>query len=180
MKTVIIVANDDEANHLKDLVFNHTPGKPVSILITGEGRSNVIRTIAEKLINGYIEFDDRIINVGYVGAYGFKKGDIVCINEVQHLIPSKTIKELPIKFNLLTKFQPAECFTSDNFVDADDIDPWMPEKFVCDMELYYIALMFPNVISYKIVSDTLNYDEYKEENFDKSWKMVKEYIKENL
>lgn len=179
-KTVILVANDNEASYLKDLVFNHTSNKPVCILITGEGRSNVIKTLAERIKDGTIEISDRVINVGYVGGYGFKQGDIVCINEVQHLIPSEYVKETPIKFNLITRFQPADCYTSDNFVDADSVGPWMPEKYVCDMELYYIALMFPNVISYKIVSDELNYVEYKEANFDKSWKMVKEYIEENL
>ena len=175
MKTVVLVANKDEAKHLINLENN-----VCKIIITGEGRSNVIKTLAEKIKDGTIEITDRVINVGYVGAYGFKKGDIVCVNEVQHLIPSETIKELPIKFNYITRFQPADCFTADNFVDSDSVGPWMPDKYVCDMELYYIALMFPYVISYKIVSDELNYDEYTKASFEESWNKVREYIKENL
>lgn len=175
MKTVVLVANKDEAKHLINIENN-----VCKIIITGEGRSNVIKTLAEKIKDGTIEITDRVINVGYVGGYGFKKGDIVYINKVQHFIPSTYVKEEPINFNLLTIFSPTECFTADNFVDVNYVNPNMPKKFVCDMELYYIALMFPNVISYKIVSDELNYNDYKEASFDKSWKIVNKYIKENL
>lgn len=175
MKTIILIANDDEAKHLKNLECNIC-----KIIITGEGRSNVIKSLAEKIKDGTIEITDRIINVGYVGGCGFNKGDIVYVNEVQHFIPSVTIKELPIQFNYLTRFIPAKCFTADNFVDSESVGPWMPEKYVCDMELYYIALMFPNVISYKIVSDELNYAQYTEASFKESWIKVEEYIKENL
>lgn len=183
MKTVILVANDNEASYLKDLVFNHTSNKPVCILITGEGRSNVIKTLAKRIKDGTIESSDRVINVGYVGGYGFKSGDTIKIGSVEHFIPSETIKEKSIyldgkytkdsKINYFNEY----CYTADNFVDADSVGPWMPDKFVCDMELYYIALMFPNVISYKIVSDTLDYDEYKQADFKESWEIVKKEIK---
>ena len=180
MKTVIIVANEEEAKNLSELVFNHTPDKEVMILITGEGRTNVIKMLSEKLKNGTIKPNDRIINVGYVGAYGFKKGDIVCIHKVQHFNPSNYVKERPLELNVNSKYSLTECFTSDNFVDTDYVNPNMPDKFVCDMELYYIALMFPDVISYKIVSDELNYEDYKKASFNESWINLKEYIKENL
>ena len=169
MKTIILVANEDEAKHLSDLNCN--------IIITGEGRSNVIETIAEVLKNDVIEMGDRVINVGYVGAKGFDKGNIVQVGKVEHMIPSKTIKEKCIAIGCPFNFQTVECYTSDDFVDADDVNPWMPEKFVCDMELYYLALMFPSIESIKIVSDTLDYDEYKQADFKESWEAVKKELK---
>ena len=63
----------------------------------------------------------------------------------------------------------------------------MPDKFVCDMELYYISLFFPEVISYKIVSDELNLDDYKnvslkyfekKQLFDNAWEKVRNELKE--
>ena len=169
MKTVILVANQDEANHLKDFGFN--------IIITGEGRSNVIKTVAELLKNDVIEIGDRIINVGYVGAKGFDKGSIVQVGCVEHFIPSETIKESCISVNCPFSFEKVGCFTADNFIEYDDINPWMPDKFVCDMELYYITLMLPTVSSIKIVSDTLDYDEYKEADFKESWEIVNNELK---
>ena len=175
MKTVILVANQDEANHLS---------KDFNIIITGEGRSNVIKTLSKYILNGDIKSDDKIINVGYVGAKGIKAGEIVKIGSVQHFIPSHTIKETTIYLNgkytnnsHLNKYN-VSCYTGDNFVEYDDIGPWFPDEFVCDMELYYIALMFPEVISFKIVSDTLDYDEYKEANFKESWEIVNNELKE--
>lgn len=185
-KTIILVANEDEANHLKDLVFNHTPEHEVCILITGEGRTNVIRTLSQKILDGFITSNDKIINVGYVGAKGIKTGEIVKIGSVQHFIPSHTIKETTIYLDgkysndsYLNKYN-VSCYTGDNFVEYDDIGPWFPDEFVCDMELYYIALMFPEVISFKIVSDTLDYDEYKKADFEESWMKVVKTLKEML
>ena len=45
------------------------------------------------------------------------------------------------------------------------------------MELYYIALMFPNVLSIKVVSDELNYNDYKQADFKKSWETVNTILK---
>ena len=151
MKTIILVANQDEANHLSDLVFNHTQDHEVSILITGEGRTNVIRTVSEKLRDGYIECDDRFINVGFVGAKGIDKGTVIKVGVVEHFIPSHTIKENCIGLNVSkSDLECYGCFTADNFIDKDDVNPDMPNKFVCDMELYYLALMLPEIYSFKI------------------------------
>ena len=181
MTTVILVANKDEASHIQDLVFNSTPDHQVSILITGEGRTNVIRTVAEKLRDGYLEFDDKFINVGYVGAKGINKGTVAKVGVVEHLIPSKTIKESCIALNVpKSELECYGCFTADNFVDNDSINPDMPNKFVCDMELYYLVLMLPEIMSIKIVSDTLDYDEYKNASFDESWEIVKRELKEMI
>ncbi len=183
MKTFILVANGDEARHVKSL-----ENDSCQVIITGEGRTNVIRTLAEKLKDGTISGDYQIINIGYVGGTGLNVGDTVKIGRVSHLIPSTFIKEKEIYINCSsTELVQTECFTSDNFVQEDDIDLWMPDVFVCDMELYYIALFFPDVISYKIVSDKLNFDDYKnvslkyfekKQLFDNAWGKVRNELKE--
>ena len=183
MKTFILVANGDEARHVKSL-----ENDSCQVIITGEGRTNVIKTLAEKLKDGTISGDYQIINAGYVGGEGFHVGDVVKIGRVSHFIPSTTIKEREIYINCSsTELPQTECFTADNFVDADSVGPWVPDKFVCDMELYYISLFFPEVISYKIVSDELNLDDYKnvslkyfekKQLFDNAGEKVRNELKE--
>ena len=174
--TFILVANEDEANHLKDLSD--------IIIITGEGRTNVIKTLSKCILDGKIKKDDKIINVGYVGAKSIEKGTVVKIGSVEHFIPSHTIKENIIYLDGKhikgsdIEYYNVSCYTGDNFVEYDDIGPWLPETFVCDMELYYIALFFPDVVSFKIVSDTLDYDEYTKADFQESWKKVIKELKE--
>lgn len=183
MKNIILVANEDEANQLSVDNLN------CDVIITGEGRTNVIQTLTDCLKEGVITDEKNIINVGYVGGKGFNKGDVVSIDEVGLVKPSLTIKEPNIfldKSNQTirkTMFDWCKsyttCLTSENFVNSDDI-PYLPEQCVCDMELYWIALMFPKVISIKIVSDTLNYNEYKDAKLHESWNKVYQAVKEIL
>lgn len=176
MKTFILVANKDEADHLNQIVQEN---QNVRILIVGEGRSHVISTLSNNLKMGTFGSDDRIINVGYVGANGLKKGSVVTIEKVQHLFPSKTINEPEI---ILSKpnydIESVKCYTADNFVNKDDVD--IKNICVIDMELYYISLMFPEVISIKIVSDELNYNDYKVANFNESWEKVRHVIEKTI
>lgn len=172
MKTCIIVANADEANHIRPIVQNN---RNVQMIIIGEGRSHVISTLANRLKDRTFEAGDQIINVGYVGANGYKKGSILRVASVRHLLPSKTISEPTINLKV-TNFdnELANCYTADNFINKNDID--IKDSCIIDMELYYIALMFPEVISLKIVSDELNFDDYKEANFEDSWTKIREIL----
>lgn len=167
--TIFLVANEDEAQHLQPLESDSR-----RIIIIGEGRSNVIRTLAAKIKDGKIKADDTIINVGYVGAKGIEKGQIVKVSKVSLYLPSKTVQENPIELNTLSaNFHQKDDFTAENFITADDERvAELPEKCVIDMELYYIALMLPEVMSVKIVSDSLNFEEYQQANFATSWETV--------
>lgn len=177
MKTVILVANDDEAKQLSDIFEDN-----VEILITGEGRSNVIKSLSDKIKQGYIENNDKIINIGYVGSKGLKKGSVLKINSVEPYMPSETIEESKIDMTISENdLESVSCYTADDFVESSDSHIiHLPSKCVIDMELYYIALMFPNVVSYKIVSDTLNYDDYKKANFEESWNNIKTILTEEI
>ena len=174
-KFIVLVANEDEADksQLKD--------ENCDIIITGEGRVNVIKTLTRCLKDGTITDSDTIINIGYVGAKGFQKGEILVVDEVGLFKPSSYIKEENIHIGKTSpasfqSFRHAICFSSKNFVGSEETS-LLPEKCICDMELYWIALMFPNVISIKIVSDTLNYSDYKAAQFQKSWQSVFEAVK---
>lgn len=176
MKTCILVANEDEAKHILPIL---TENKNAQIIVIGEGRSNVLRNISEKLKDGTICPEDNIINIGYVGANGYKKSDVVHVKNVKHLFPSKTIYEPVLTLKTInTSYPIVHCYTADNFVNKEDID--IKDSCIIDMELYYIALMFPNVISFKIVSDELNYEDYKEANFEDAWEKARKIIKDIL
>ena len=106
MKTYILVANEDEANKINSL-------QNIQVIIIGEGRAKVISTISNLLKNNTFKSEDKIINIGYVGGNGYKKGEIVKIENVRHLFPSKTVKEPIIKLNsinaniLITIWEPS-------------------------------------------------------------------------
>ena len=176
-KFVILVANEDEANksQLKD--------ENCEIVVMGEGRVNTIKTLTKCLKEGRITDLDTIVNIGYVGAKGFQKGDVLVVDEAGLFKPSTYIKEENIRLyngktfpDPVQGFMHTNCFSSQDFVKSEDAH-LLPEKCICDMELYWIALIFPNVISVKIVSDTLNYDDYKVAQFHQSWQDVSLAIK---
>ena len=179
MKNIILVANNDEAKHIKDLESDNC-----KIIITGEGRSNVITTIARQIKDRHITDDDMIINVGYVGSPRLYKGEIVCINKVQPFIPSLSIIEpsMDLVTDKITSLKFTQCYTSDNFVNKEDYENNNITDFnsVCDMELYWITLMLNNVLSIKIVSDNCDYDDYTQADFKESWETVRNKLKEIL
>lgn len=175
MKTCILVANEDEARHLHEITRDSTR---TQIIIVGEGRSQVIATLARCLKDGTIASDDRLINVGYVGANGYHKGDVVRVKSVRHLYPSTTICEPALTLPYTSDTPVAECYTADNFVNKDGFD--MTLRGVIDMELYYMALMFPDVRSIKIVSDELDYHDYKAADLEQSWQVALRLIQADL
>lgn len=167
-KNFILVANEDEARQVG--LFKNT-----QVIIIGEGRSKVISTLSNLLKEGILKSGDKIINIGYVGGNGYKKGEVVQIGKVRHLFPSKTISEPSFILQTINSDNKiANCCTADNFVNKDDIDINSP--CVIDMELYYIALMLPQTISIKVISDELNYSEYANSNFKESWGKVRDII----
>lgn len=170
MTTYLLIAEEGETRYLQPLVQE----KPdIKIMITGMGRAHTISTLSQWLKEGLIKPDDTLINVGYCGANGYHKGDVVSVEKVGHLTPMKFIPEPPIPLNKTLSDSVAECLTADDFVHKETA-PTI--RCVVDMELYYIALMFPHVLSIKIVSDEFDYDDYKQADFKESWKKVKEII----
>ena len=132
------------------------------VIITGVGAKNVIKTL--KNLN--IGQDDKVYNVGYCGAYGLPVGNVAIIG-IAKLLPESEFNK-PIWLELESV---VTCYTANEFVKKAD-------KVGCyDMELYYIASFFPQVQSIKIVSDSLDYEEYKKASFKKQWAAIRTILK---
>lgn len=115
-------------------------------VITGEGALNVIRALAG------IDRDTPILNVGYVGSAGIPVGSRVRIGRVRLHHPNVTYDEP--EFDLGGD---VTCYTSCDFVT----DAGTTEPCVFDMELAFILAMgFTDVVSEKVVSDSLDLDEF--------------------
>ena len=97
-KFIILVANEDEAtkSQLKD--------ENCEIIIMGEGRVNTIKTLTQCLKEGRISDSDTLINIGYVGAKGFQKGDILVVNEAALFKSSTYIKYALLRSILMVFF----------------------------------------------------------------------------
>lgn len=142
MSQYIVVATADEIR-LLDLL-PHLPHLP--IIVTGVGGTNVINAL-DKVCR-----DAKIINVGFAGSIDLKVGKIYQVREsrLHHKVPFSE------KTYLLHQGE-VSCLTSTDFVTEG------PSGVLFDMELAFICAMgFKSVISYKMVSDHCNLEEYAE------------------
>lgn len=131
------------------------------IVITGPGLCNVIQS---PRLN--IKPNDKLINVGYAGSNKYPIGSVVSVSECKRLTPSLTVNE-PI-LNLVPCYNSDICYTSDDFVENENVK----EVPLVDMELYYLASIYPQIESLKIVSDNLNFTEYQCADISESWNLV--------
>lgn len=140
---IIIVATNEEYELAQKRFLKH------KIIQTGVGGINVIKSLCD------LPKDTPIINFGYAGSNKIKKGTEVKIGKSQLYHPNVTYDEpyfILLEGDII-------CYTSNDFVLETDIE----EPCVFDMELAYIlALGFTNIKSIKIISDTLNFDEYEQ------------------
>ena len=131
------------------------------IVITGPGLCNVIQTPQIKVKPG-----DKLINVGYAGSNKYPIGSVVSASSCKRFIPSQTVNEPTL--NLVPCYNSDLCYTADDFVENEKID----EIPLIDMELYYLASIYPQIESLKIVSDNLNFTEYQCADTQGSWDLV--------
>lgn len=156
---VIFCAEIEEAKYIK------CPN--ALIVVTGVGVGNVLIKASK------FQFvpEDIIINIGYAGSNKYPVGSVIGVQKSKRLNPSTVIKEPTIELKPLTESD--VCYTADNFIEhARDEVP------LVDMELYYLALIYPQIYSIKIVSDNLDYKTYKKTNFNKSWNKVNKILNE--
>ena len=106
---------------------------------------------------GTYQFDQSTTPSFFAGQFG----------EVFKENPSHTVKEEGYKLDKKSK---VKCYSSIDFVEKTK------HTGVFDMELYTLATMFPNIKSVKIVSDNLNYKEYKDVDIKESWKSANEIL----
>lgn len=155
---IIFCAEIEEAQNIK------CPG--AKIVITGPGMCNILQTPKLNIRPG-----DKIINVGYAGSNVYHVGEVLSPSYTKRLTPSLSVPELTL--SLTPCYTSALCYTADDFVGED----YLKEIPLVDMELYYLASIYPQIESIKIVSDNLNYKSYKTVNLNDSWEIVNRILR---
>ena len=153
METYVVIAQPKEIELVKRFGLTDYP-----IIITGVGGMNVISALKE------LPRDSRIFNVGYCGTNDYEIGDVCEIGFVHTFNENCLVDEWDYEleapkdtiFRSYDIKRGVECYTSTDFVTS------ARNTFgVFDMELAFIRAMFDNVTAIKVVSDKLNYEEYK-------------------
>lgn len=143
---LIVIAEYKELKLVEQLGYINNP-----ILITGVGGLNVIKALKN------IPRDTEILNIGYCGSNYYKIGDII---EVEKVATNHDIAQFCEPFTFLKcdrSGKTAYCYSSTDFV----LETGKIEHCVFDMELAFIAALFDNVRSIKVVSDNLSFKQYK-------------------
>ena len=154
----ILVADKQEADNI---IIPTNLKNDVKIILLGWGETSCIKTLSKILITHEFNKNDRFFNIGYVGSNEFPIGYVAIVGSVSKEVSSHTVKEPSIKIN---KESNIKCYSSLNFVETTK------HSGIFDMELYTLATFFPKIKSVKIVSDNLNYHEYKKVAITKAWK----------
>lgn len=132
------------------------------IFITGIGVCNVIKSIRNIDADKY----KTIVNVGYAGSSNLQIGSVVSVKNTKRYLGSNVLLTPEIPLNPIHENQ-SNCISADDFIESNN--EYLP---LVDMELYYLALAFPQIQSIKIVSDNLGYSQYEMFNKENSWKEV--------
>ena len=140
MSTVVVVSSEAEK---KLFVCDES----FRVIVTGVGYGNVYRSLCG------LPRDTTIINIGFAGSNSIPIGTLCCVGEVRNFHPNVDYSEMSYRL-----VGDTPCFSSSDFVTRADI----PYPCLFDMELYAILSMgFTNVVSFKTVSDHLNYKEFE-------------------
>ena len=160
----ILIAEELEAKNIKipKKLENNT-----KIIITGFGEYHALRTIINLFKKGVFKKGDKFFNVGYCGANTYDVGEVVLVGKSYREKPSNFAKD---KTYTLDKKSKVKCYTSTDFVEKSN------HKGIFDMELYILATIFPKIKSIKVVSDNLNYKQYKKVDFKKPWQKVNKML----
>lgn len=141
MSQYIVVATADEIR-----ILDMLPKLPrLPIIVTGVGGTNVVSALDR------LDRDSEIINVGYAGSVDLTKGEIYPVREsrLHHRVPF-------LEKTFILPQGKVTCLTSSDFVTEG------PTGVLFDMELAFICAMgFKSVVSYKMVSDHCNLEEYE-------------------
>lgn len=151
MKTYIIIAEESERDLINELVDWDIIQK-AKVIVTGVGGLNVIESLKK------LSKRSTIVNVGYVGSNNLDPGTNLIVGRSSLYHPNVRFNSPVYDLDTLGRDDYYSCFTANDFVLFTKVKATV----VFDMELAYIcALGFKKVISYKEVSDKLNYKQYK-------------------
>lgn len=164
----ILVADNQEAEniHIPQDIKNET-----EIIVLGYGGPAALRTLSDLLLNGKFTNNDRFFNVGYVGSNEFPVGTVVSVAESYREFPSIKFEEKVYKLDAKSN---VKCYTSFDFVEKTD------HVGIFDMELYTLASLFKNIKSIKIVSDNLNFKDWKQVDIKDAWNTANELLLDTI
>lgn len=146
---LVVIAEKEELKLVEELGYDDCP-----VLITGVGGVNVIQALK------HLPKDTKIMNIGYCGSNTLAIGTKVYVSDVKsyHKVADFYEPTIPLKLWRPLGSECCSCYTSTDFVTKTNIK----EPCVFDMELAFICSMFDDVRAIKVVSDKLNYKQYKE------------------
>lgn len=156
MAKVIICAELSEAKNIRC--------PDAKIYVSGVGLSNILQAPRLEL-----KPSDKIINVGYVGSAIYPIGTVISVSQCLRLNKPKITCEKIL--TLKPCYADDVCYTADDFIEDKEIK--MP---LVDMELYYLASIYPQIQSIKIVSDNFDLEEHRQDDFKASWEIVNEVL----
>lgn len=184
MKYLFVVAMEKEANDiinyykLDKIYNNYYKRDKVELIITNISRNGIISSLIWLSNNYKLNYDEYImINVGMVGSNNLKIGSVLMVensygyhfdltpfgDKLYHAANS------PFKMDTIDNINKVDCYTSDGFVTKTDIK----EDVIFDMELNAIVnFPFKKQYSIKIVSDSLNDNEYNNFSFNDATKDI--------
>lgn len=179
MKYLFIIAMEKEAsdiiNHYKldKIDDNYYKKDNLELVITDVSRNGITSALVNLIYKYNINYKDyAAINIGMVGSNNLKVGEVVMATKSLgyhfNLTPfgDPLYHALNSPFNLekVCNVKEATCYTSDGFVLETNIK----EDAIFDMELNAIVnFPFKKYYSIKVVSDSLNNNEYNKFNYKK-------------
>lgn len=188
MKYLFVIAMEKEAseiikNYKLNKVNNNYYSKDnIELIITDISRNGVTSSLINLLYKYKLNYNNyTMINIGMVGSNNLPVGSIVMADESlgYHFDltpfgdPLYHAPLSPFKLDAIKNIKQVKCYTSDGFVLKTDIK----EDVIFDMELNAIVnFPFKKYYSIKIVSDSLNNNEYSDFNFKDKTKEIFDII----
>lgn len=177
MKYLFVIAMEKEAleiikNYkLEKVDNNYYSHDNIDLIITDISRNGITSSLINLLYKHKLNYSNyTMINVGMVGSNNLPVGSVVMANESlgYHFDltpfgdPLYQAPNSPFKLNVIEGIKQAKCYTSDGFVLKTNIK----DDVIFDMELNAIInFPFKKYYSIKIISDSLNNNEYNDFNF---------------
>ena len=188
MKYLFVIAMEKEANviinhyNLKKISDNYYKKDNLELIITDITRNGITSSLINYIYDNNINLREyTLINVGLAGSNSLKINDVYMVDKSYgynfDLTPfGNPLYEAPYspyEMDIIDNEKKANCYTSDSFVTKTSIE----EDALFDMELNsIITFPFNKKYAIKIISDSLNDNEYNEFNFDKSLTKIYEII----
>ena len=154
----ILVADKQEAGNV---IIPQELKQNTEVIILGYGGPAALRTLSKLFLKGKFNNNDSFFNIGYVGSNEFPIGAVVSVGKSCREFPSVKFEEAVYT---LDDKSTVHCYTSIDFVEKTE------HVGIFDMELYTLASLFQNIKSVKIVSDNLNFKDWKQVDIVDAWK----------